>query len=84
MTLVKPGSHLKHGPIFMGPLSHAQVGILWLLLKSPSYSILNLSAFSGEMALSHLLGFSFEPVLIRSIRKTDGRHGQCVRAIGNV
>ena len=44
-------------------------GLTFAAVEATVVSPFNLLVFSGETSLFHLIGFSFEPVLIRSIRK---------------
>jgi hypothetical protein len=56
-------------------------GLTFAAVETTVVRLFNLLAFSGETSFFHILGFSFEPILIRSIRKFDGWHGLCLQAI---
>ena len=58
-------------------------GLTFAAVEATGVRPFNLLVFSGQALLFHLIGFSFEPVLIRSIRKLMAGMDYASRPYGN-
>lgn len=64
-------------------VSDSSGGLTFAAVEATGVRPFNLLVFSGQALLFHLIGFSFEPVLIRSIRKLMAGMDYASRPYGN-